>query len=893
MACDLTAGPAVVTRDATAAALADEAYDVVTDDPRRSQALGREALRLARDTQDEAAQSAAHRALGMAALELDRASVAVTHLEAAVLYARRSGEGQREANARTSLALALVGLGAGRRALRHADAAVRLHEVPERGPVHLGRALVLERLGRLGEALEEYRVAITAFRRAGNRNCEARALCDRGVLQTYRGDLKAAEADLERAEGLCRELGLDLMAASVRQNLGFVAAQRGDVPAALARYDGVHETFARLGGTRYAVLENDRCELLLFAGLIPEARISADRAIRALAETGMGAELAEARLLRAEVALADQDWSTAGRMAKDAVSAFASQRRPNWTALARFAAVRSAWRADGGSELLLGRARGAARGLERHGWIARGAEAHLLAGEIALTTRRPVIARSELLAASRARRHGTALARMTGWYAQALLCETEGRPADARRAVARGLRLLDDHRAALGATELRSLAAGRAAELVDLGLRYALGGHRPAEVLVAAERGRARAGHLAPVRPPPDPGLAAALGELRSVTALTEQEARDRRPSARLVHRQSELERAISRRLRQLPGTDFHDRSARLSIGALREVLADRALVEYVGLGGRLHAVTLTRRSCQLTDLGAMVPVERELEHLHFALRRLAAPVGAGARTSALHRRNAVDAATQLQSLIFDALSPGIGDREIVIVPTGALHGLAWPALPALADCPLSIAPSAALWLRAAGLERTTQRPTLLVAGPGLPHAAQEAAQLAALYGDAMHLNGDAASVDAVAAAFESCDRAHLACHGSFRADNPLFSALSLADGPLTVHDLERLDAVPSQIILSSCDSGRALVRAGDELMGFASALLALGAGVIIASTLPVPDAQTKPLMIELHRRLEHGDRPAEALRSARTSLGAGDHAETVARCAFLCLGAG
>lgn len=48
----------------------------------------------------------------------------------------------------------------------------------------------------------------------------------------------------------------------------------------------------------------------------------------------------------------------------------------------------------------------------------------------------------------------------------------------------------------------------------------------------------------------------------------------------------------------------------------------------------------------------------------------------------------------------------------------------------------------------------------------------------------------------------------HLACHGTFRADNPLFSHLQLADGPLTVADLSALRQAPGLLMLSSCDAG-------------------------------------------------------------------------------------
>ncbi|MDQ3631518.1 MAG: tetratricopeptide repeat protein, partial [Actinomycetota bacterium] len=347
-----------------AAALAAEAYLVVVDDPHRADGLAREALRRARRARDPATVSAACRALGMAALELDRADTAVAHLEAAVRAGRRAGP-QLEANARTSLALALVNGGAGRRALRHADLAVGLIGVPERGAVHLGRALVRERLGRLDGALEDYREALAAFQRVGDRNCEARVLCNRGVLQTYRGALGAAEADLRRAERLCRDLNLDLMAASVHQNLGFVAAQRGNVVTALECYDRVQGTFALLGGTRYAVLELDRCGLMLVTGLLPEARTSADRAVQALERTGMGAELAEARLLSAEVSLSEREWPRAAAVADQARRAFVAQRRSNWAALAGFAAVRATWNSEGASTALLERSRRIARELER------------------------------------------------------------------------------------------------------------------------------------------------------------------------------------------------------------------------------------------------------------------------------------------------------------------------------------------------------------------------------------------------------------------------------------------------------------------------------------------------------------------------------------------------
>ena len=878
-----------LTDDRPPAALAAEAYRVVVDDPERARALAGEALR--RAGPDAGAAAAAHRALGMAALELDDADTAVAHLERAVRAGRR-GDPQREAEARMSLALALLSAGATRRALREADRATRIDGAPDRGALELQRAIILERLGRLGEALDGYRLAIAGFRRGGDRNGEARALCDRGVLQTYRGELGAAEADLRRAETLCDELGLGLMGASVRQNLGFVAAQRGDVPRGLACYEQAQATFAAIGGTRYALLELDRCSLLLAAGLTAEARASADRAIAALVETAMGAEVAEARLQRAEVALAERDWPAAREAAGAALRAFTAQRRPTWAALARDAAVRAAWGAyDDGADgaRLLAAARRAAADLERSGWTARAVHAHLLAGRVALALGRPRAALRDLEVARRARFHGPAALRIAGWHAEALMSVAGSDPDAALRAVGGGLRALAGDRAALGATELRAHAAAQAEELADLGLRFALGRGRPGTVLALVERARAQTLHLAPVTPPRDPALAERLGELRAVVALAAEEVRAGRPAARLVARQTRLEHEIRRRLLQVPGTGAQASARAPTLRALREALGERALIEFLRVDGALHALTVTARRAQVVALGPAAPVERELELLRFALRRMAAGSGSGA-----HRANAAHAAAELERTLLAPLLPAVGDRELVLVPSGALHALPWATLPACAGRPLSVAPSAALWLRAR--ERAAPArpgPPLLVAGPGLAEADAEVAAIAALYDGATVLTGADAGVDAVSAALGGCDRAHLACHGSFRDDNPLFSALLLADGPLTVHDVEALGAGPRELVLSACDAGRSVVRAGDELMGLTSALLAIGAGVIVASTVDVPDAPTRPLMAALHERLQAGLRPALALAGARGSLSGDDPAEAVARDAFLCFGAG
>jgi CHAT domain-containing protein len=145
-------------------------------------------------------------------------------------------------------------------------------------------------------------------------------------------------------------------------------------------------------------------------------------------------------------------------------------------------------------------------------------------------------------------------------------------------------------------------------------------------------------------------------------------------------------------------------------------------------------------------------------------------------------------------------------------------------------------------------------------------------------------LTGGGATVAATLAALDGAGQAHLAAHGRFRADNPLFSSLELHDGALTVFDLERLRRAPRRLLLTACDAGLSAVRPGDEVMGLVATLLELGTATVIASVLPVPDRAVADAGVRLHRALAAGTPPAEALAAGRLPL----------ECAGLgCFGAG
>jgi hypothetical protein len=117
-------------------------------------------------------------------------------------------------------------------------------------------------------------------------------------------------------------------------------------------------------------------------------------------------------------------------------------------------------------------------------------------------------------------------------------------------------------------------------------------------------------------------------------------------------------------------------------------------------------------------------------------------------------------AAAGSQDALVAPLAHTVGDRSLVVVPTGWLQSCPWSLLPACSGRPVSGSPSASLWMVAS--RRTAPRSgTVVVGGPGLASADAEAA-VAALYPGARLLTGAAASSVAEAAPSELISRLSL-----------------------------------------------------------------------------------------------------------------------------------
>jgi CHAT domain-containing protein len=836
--------------------------------------------------------SVAHQAIGMLHREFGELGAATAELNTAVRLARASGSADREADVLATLGVTLTYRGHSRRGLEALGRSLALVGGAAAGRVLVRRGIALWVLGRHGEALDDLGRAIRVLRADGDGLFEARARTARALVHLSRGAARRAELDLARAEHLYATSSQTVEVAFTWHNRALVGYRSGDLPAALACLDEAGRRYRQLG-VPLLELATDRCTVLLAAGLPGDALAEADAA---LGEHGRGggraARRAELLLAGARAALAAGEPGLAATRAGAARRLFTTQGRPWWRSHAGLLLLQARCASSPPSGRLLRQGTQLAADLDLLG-SAEAAQARLLAGQLAGALGRAAEADAQLRAAAHSRyRRVAPLARAQGWLAEALRAQAAG---DRRRLLAacgRGLAILDEHQLTLGASELRAQATAHGAELAALAQRAALAAGRPRLMLTWSERWRATAHAIPPARPADDADLQADLTALRDVTSRLDRARADGDPTGHLRREQLRLEASVRARVLRSRrdgrsseggwggGWGF---SAAELLGALGEV----TLVQIVAIDGELHLLVCGGGRVRHVRGGSADEAAAEVGFARFGLRRLAHGRGTGPDGGALATLEA--SGRRLEAVLLGPAARHLGDGPVVVVPPGRLHAVPWALLPALRDRAVSVAPSARAWMQARAVRPPERAAPVFIRGPGLG-TGSEIPALAAEYPDAGVLGSGTATARRVLGALDGAGLAHIAAHGSFRADSPLFSSLRMDDGPLTVYDLERLRRAPYRVIFSSCDSGVLAPAGADELLGLAHCLAPLGTAGIVASVVPVNDQSTAGLMIALHKHLRAGATLAEALRDMRATTSP-DPVQTATACSFLALG--
>jgi len=305
------------------------------------------------------------------------------------------------------------------------------------------------------------------------------------------------------------------------------------------------------------------------------------------------------------------------------------------------------------------------------------------------------------------------------------------------------------------------------------------------------------------------------------------------------------------------------------------------ALLEYDGSGGELAAYVVTPGEIVARRLpGALSRAERLLRLLRLNLQ--AVPASPPREIAALEA-TARGILKQLHGALLAPLDDLVeGYPRLIVVPHGALHYLPFHALYdgqryAVQSRQITYLPAASVlrYCREARPATGASSGAVVLGhshGGLLPQAVREAQVVAELLGAEAQVEQQA-TLGRLREAAGRAEAIHVAAHGEFRPDNPLFSGLALEDGWLTTLDVFGLRLRASLVVLSACQTGQSVVGGGDELQGLTRAFLYAGAAALLLSLWRVEDRSTAWLMTRFYARLAEGWDKAAALSDAQQQL--------------------
>ena len=344
-------------------------------------------------------------------------------------------------------------------------------------------------------------------------------------------------------------------------------------------------------------------------------------------------------------------------------------------------------------------------------------------------------------------------------------------------------------------------------------------------------------------------------------------------------------ENELLRALREVPAPQtlggLGQGTALASLDTIRAALpADAALVEYFTVKDEFIAAVLTRQKLEIVPLTPVSRAVNLLRMFHFQISKFRLDVGYTQEFA----KPLLDAArSHLHELYEELLAPlrgHLSGGHLVIVPHGVLHYLPFHALfdgdrYVIDSFTVSYAPSAGIFALCQQKSYRAAGPPLILGVPDAqaPLILDEVQSISRTLPGAQLLLGADANVEALRTAGSHSRILHIATHGTFRQDNPMFSGIRLGDAYLNLYDLYQLELEANLVTLSGCATGLNVVTAGDELLGLIRGLLYAGAQSLLLTLWNVHDRSTADFMTSLYRRFQEGADKAVALQGAMQEL--------------------
>lgn len=819
---------------------------------------------------------------------------------------------------------ALTQMGSYDEALRASRAARRVLSRGE--PAYLAQletnvGIIYYRLDRYNKALEYYERAREILASSGDETMRAVIDTNRSHVLMELDRHAEALALLESAALAMQASGQKLWAAQTQFHIAYLQFLRGNYNAALTTHYQAREQLLELGSAQLvAWCNHEIAEILLALNAFDDAAESAAAAQTSFAELGMPYEAAQATFVHALAAIGRQQFEQARNDLNEARRVFAQNNNKPLMALVDTYLAELAIHNNKPSEGAQFAA-SALRVFAQQKLSTRLAYARLLAARAAYEM-------GDLTKAARMSK--TALESVEGLYSPVVAYQCHhllGRIERDRKRGSLGLNsfrrsveVIEKMRGGIAADEFKAtflrdkinayedaiaacLDEGsdemvvEAFKLVESSKSRAL-----ADLLARYVRG-AVGGGVENATTGPKPETRQQLSKLiedlnwySSQAGLAEDKGDQRSAEVadRYRHAVARCERQIAQLFRriEIEAPEFAEiqRMQAATVSDLRETLEPgETVIEYFTTGDYLSAFIASRESFNVVrKIASKSEIERVLATLRFQIEKFNyGPDYVEGHFGQL-RRGANETLHQFYKLVFAPLEAMLTTERLIVIPHGALHYVPFHALTdgshyLIERFEISYAPSASVFklcrarrdsARNSDLKlEISEMVALGLAEAGTPSIGEEMNALAAIFPDAVLLIGDEATRDNLLQAAPGGRFLHLASHGYFRRDNPMFSFLKLADSHLHFYNLLDLKLNAEMVTLSACHTGVNKVFPGDELHGLVRGFLYAGAPSVVASLWAVSDRSTADFMREMYTHIRAGATKRTALRRAQLSI--------------------
>ena len=883
-------------------ALKDTYYTSWTDEPKlvRNAALALKSLLQLKP--DEEISALKIWVEGIAFLTRGKIEEAINSLDIASEKLIKTGKKHLSAQPQVGKLYALAMLGNYREAITTGENSLKIFEEfgdeLMAGKVEKNIGNIIVRQDSILKAEKYYVSAMERFTKIGD--LQELAMCETNLAENYVDlhDFLSAEKYFALALKHTKQAGMNFVEAEIQASLGNLAMLRGKYSEALRHLEIARRNFEELNVPHRSVIaEFEIANIYFELNLSDEAYQIYKNVVENLRKYKFRAEEALARVNFGKVALAKQEFKTARRELKKAGEIYRLEKNLSGLASVKLVQANLEFLSDkqnealkiiSETEKLLTTSENLPLKLRakfRHGEVLRklnrSAKAHAVLSELYDEAQQY---------------ENTNLAQVCLNSLGQMALENNQRR-EAEKYFKKSIKLIENLRSPLPSEEFRiAFLADKLAPFENLAQIY-LAENKIEEAFLAIENARSRS--LADVLQRVKNNKIKKSGQStklrRKLEILREelnwfyslQKRADETEIEELQSKAKEREQEIARVMRQIESVktifakDATDTTpdSKIHLESLQKQIGEqRVLIEFVEYENLFSAFVITAKEIKyIANLATKDEIVELLEGLQFqfgALRYGSENLSKFAG-QLKHKAN-----FYLHRLFSKLLAPIIsltGDKNLVIVPVAILHYVPFQGLfngdqYVIENQQVVTTPSALIWKILS--EKPTKKPSraflMGFADERIPLVNEEIKELKSIFTDSKTFLNNRATFKNYTRQAEDFDILHLACHGQFRPDNPLFSSLHLADGFVTVRDISGQNLNAELVTLSACETGLNKIYAGDEILGLARGFLIAGAHSIVLSLWTVNDRATKSLMKDFYLEMQRRQSISESMQKAQ-----------------------